>query len=72
MTLEDQILKVMKKEAQPLNAGKIADMLVAAGELVKQRRLAAVLIAREGDGYIHTAARLIRIILASSPRIVSA
>lgn len=27
MTLEDQILKVMKKEAQPLNAGKIAELL---------------------------------------------
>ena len=54
------------------HAGKVPDMLLAPGQLIEQRGLAAILVAREGDGDFHASILLMRMMHASSPRIVSA
>lgn len=54
-------------------AGKVADMLVTAGEIVEQRAFAAVLVADEGEMQLHASltSDVTVIFAASSARSVS-
>ena len=53
------------------DAGKVADVLIAAGQIVEKCAFAAVLVADEGEGKAHGSSGATVILLASSSLRVS-
>lgn len=71
MTVTSLLVKSRPSFFLNCDAGKVADVLIAAGQIVEKCAFAAVLVADEGEGKAHGSSGATVILLASSSLRVS-